>query len=95
MFKYYQLHPYNQTSRLIDKSEQKKVNNMKNRNHHNNKQRQDKRPFAHSLKRALLYREGENLGTAQHISTIPAYQITIEHGSIRIRQERVASALPA
>ncbi|KAF5418882.1 MAG: hypothetical protein C5S49_01075 [Candidatus Methanogaster sp.] len=59
---------------------------MKNRNHTNNKQRQDERPFAHSLKRAPLYREGENLGTAQHISTIPEYQVTIEHGSIRIGQ---------
>ena len=59
---------------------------MNNRNHHNNEQRQDERPFAHSLKRAPLYRAGEDLGTTQHRSTIPEYQIKIEHGSIRIWQ---------
>ena len=96
MFKYYYLYLYNQTSRLIDKSEQKKVNNMNNHNHHNhNEQRQDENPFAYILKRALLPQQDESIDTAQHMSAIPEYQITIEHGSIRIGQECAASTLSA
>ncbi len=73
-------------SRLIDESEQKEVNNMNNHNPHNNEQRQDERPFAYILKRALLPQEDRNIDTAQHMSTIPEYRIMIEHGSIRIGQ---------
>ena len=66
MFKYYYLHLYNQTSRSIDKSEQKKVNNMNNHNPHNhNEQQPDERPFAYILKRALLHKEDRNIDTTQ------------------------------
>jgi len=65
---------------------------MNNHNPHNhNGQRPDERPFAHILKRALLPQEDRNIDTAQHMSAIPEYQITIEHGSIRIGQECAAS----
>ena len=68
---------------------------MNNHNPHNNEQRQDERPFTYIRKRALLPQEDRNIDTAQHRSAIPEYQITIEHGSIRIGQECVALALPA
>ena len=87
-FKYYYLHLYNQTSRSIDQSEQNEVNRMKNHNPHHNEPRPDERPFGYILKRALLYQQDESTDTAQHRSTIPEYQITIEHGSIWIGQER-------
>nr|QNT35701.1 hypothetical protein HAHEADPM_00035 [uncultured Methanosarcinales archaeon] len=67
---------------------------MNNHNPHNhNEQRPDERPFAYILKRALLPQEDESIDTAQHMSAIPVYQITIEHGSIRIGQECAASTL--
>ena len=95
MFKYYYLHPYNQTSRLIDKSEQKEVNNMNNHSHHDhNEPLYDGHPFEGLIERALLHQhqQDESTYTAQHRSAIPEYRITIEHGSIRIRQECAASA---
>jgi len=56
-------------------------------NNHN-EQRPDETPFGHILKRALLHLPDEKIDTVQHMSAIPEYQITIEHGSIRIGQER-------
>jgi hypothetical protein len=65
---------------------------MNNHNPHNhNEQRLDERPFAHILKRALLQQQDESIDTTQHTSTVSEYQITIEHGSIRIGQERRSS----
>lgn len=66
---------------------------MNNHNPHNNEQRPDERPFAYILKIALLPQQDESIDTAQHMSAIPEYQITIEHGSIRIGQECAASTL--
>jgi len=67
---------------------------MNNHNPHNhNEQRPDERPFGHILKRALLHLEDRNIDTVQHRSATPEYQITIEHGSIRIGQECAASTL--
>ena len=66
---------------------------MNNHNPHNTEQRPDERPFAHILKRVLLHREDRNIDTAQRRSTTPEYQITIEHGSIWLGQECVASTL--
>ena len=64
-----------------------------NHDHHNhNEQRQDENPFGYTLKRALLHRVDESTDTARHVSAIPEYQITIEHGSIRIGQECVSIA---
>jgi hypothetical protein len=62
--------------------------NPHNRNH--DEQRQDERPFAYILKRALLQQppQDRNIDTAQHRSATPEYQITIEHGSIWLGQER-------
>ncbi|MEA1945323.1 MAG: hypothetical protein U9N07_08365 [Euryarchaeota archaeon] len=60
-------------------------------NHNHNKQRPDERPFAYILKRALLQQQDRNIDTAQHLSAIPEYRITIEHGSIRLGQECAAS----
>ena len=62
--------------------------------HNHNEQRPDERPFAHTMKRALLHRGDESTDTAQHRSDAPGYQITIEHGSIRIGQECESLALP-
>ena len=67
---------------------------MNNHTPHNNEQRQDENPFGHLLKRALLHREGESTDTAQHRSATPEYRITIEHESVWIGQECIASALP-
>jgi len=64
---------------------------MNNHNRHNNEQRQDENPSGHILKRVLPHREDESIGTARYRSTTPTYQITIEHGSIRIGQEYAAS----
>jgi len=69
------------------------MNNHNPRNH--NEQRQDERPFAYLLKRALLPQQDRNIDTAQHRSATPEYQITIEHGSILIGQECAASTLSA
>jgi len=69
---------------------------MNNHNPHNhNEQRQDENPFGYILKRALLQQQQQdmNVDTAQHRSATPEYQITIEHGSIRIGQECAASTL--
>jgi hypothetical protein len=63
-------------------------------NNHN-EQRPDERPFAHILKRALLHKEDRNIDTMQHRSATTEYQITIEHGSIRIGQECAAGTLIA
>ena len=65
---------------------------MNNHNHHNNEQRQDENPFGHLLERALLHRADESVDTVRYMSTTPTYQITIEHGSIRIGQECVSIA---
>jgi hypothetical protein len=62
---------------------------MNNHSPHNHiEQRPDERPFAYILKRALLPQQDRNIDTAQHRSAIPEYQITIEHGSIWLGQER-------
>jgi len=64
-------------------------------NHNHNEQLYDEHPFGGLIERALphQHRPGESIDTAQHLSpTIPWYGITIEHGSIRIRQECAASA---
>jgi len=67
---------------------------MNNHNPHNhNEQQLDERPFAHILKRALPHIADKNIDTVQHRSATPEYQITIEHGSIRIGQECAASTL--
>ena len=60
---------------------------MNNHNHPNNEHRQDENPSGHILKRVLPHREDECIGTARYRSTTPTYQITIEHGSIRIEPE--------
>ena len=69
---------------------------MNNHNHHDhNEPLYDEHPFEGLIERALLHQhqQDESIDTAQHRSpTIPAYRITIEHGSIRIRQECAASA---
>ena len=62
---------------------------MNNHNPHNhNEQQPDERPFAYILKRALLHQQNEHIDTTQHRSATPEYQITIEHGSIWLGQER-------
>jgi len=62
---------------------------MNNHNPHNpTEHRQEENPFGYILKRALLHREDESIDTAQNMPAIPEYRITIEHGSIRIGQER-------
>nr|QNO42534.1 hypothetical protein MMHALIEK_00009 [Methanosarcinales archaeon ANME-2c ERB4] len=67
---------------------------MNNHNPHNhNEPLYGEHLFEGLIERALLHREDESIDTAQHqSSTTPAYRITIEHGSIRIRQECAASA---
>ena len=65
--------------------------NPHNHNPHNhNEQRQDERPFAYILKRALLQQQqqDESIDTAQRRSATPEYQLTIEHRSIWLGQER-------
>ncbi len=67
---------------------------MNNHNHHN-EPIYDEHPFGGLIERALLqqHHQDESIDTAQHRSpTIPGYRITIEHGSIRIKQECAASA---
>ncbi|RLD20085.1 MAG: hypothetical protein DRI69_06960 [Bacteroidetes bacterium] len=68
---------------------------MNNHDHHNhNEPLYDGHPFGGLIERALLYQhqQDESIDAAQHRSpTIPAYRITIEHGSIRIGQECAAS----
>ncbi|RJS71769.1 hypothetical protein CW696_04045 [ANME-2 cluster archaeon] len=66
---------------------------MNNHNPHNHEHRPDERPFAYILKRALLPQQDESIDTAQHMSAIPEYQITIEHGSIWLGHECAASTL--
>jgi len=66
---------------------------MDNHNPHNHEHRPDERPFAYILKRALLPQQDESIDTAQHMSAIPEYQITIEHGSIWLGHECAASTL--
>ncbi len=65
---------------------------MNNHNPHNhNEQRPDETPFGYILKRALLHQhqQNESIDTAQHRPpATPEYQITIEHGSIWLGQER-------
>ena len=61
---------------------------MKNHNPHHNEPRPDERPFGYILKRALLYQQDESTDTARYRSASPEYQITIEHGSIWLGQER-------
>ncbi len=65
------------------------MNNHNPHNPHNhNEQRPDETPSGHILKRALLHQPDRNIDTTQRRSTIPEYQITIEHGSIWLGQER-------
>jgi hypothetical protein len=64
-------------------------------NHNHNEPLYDEHPFESLIERALLHQHqpDESIGTAQHRSSIiPGYRITIEHGSIPIRQECAASA---
>ena len=69
---------------------------MNNHDHHNhNEPLYDEYLFGGLIERALLHQhqQDESIDTAQHrSSTIPEYRITIEHRSIRIRQECAASA---
>ena len=68
---------------------------MNNHNHNHNEPLYDEHPCEGLIERALLHQhqQGEIIDTAQHRSpTIPRYRITIEHGSIRIRQGCAASA---
>ncbi|MEA3323670.1 MAG: hypothetical protein U9Q37_00805 [Euryarchaeota archaeon] len=69
---------------------------MNNHNHHNhNEPLYGEYLFEGLIERALLHQhqQDESIDTAQHqSSTTPAYRITIEHGSIRLRQECAASA---
>ncbi|MEA1895841.1 MAG: hypothetical protein U9N36_11750 [Euryarchaeota archaeon] len=69
---------------------------MNNHNHHDrNEPLYNEYLFEGLIERALLHQhqQDEITDTAQHrSSTTPAYGITIEHGSIRIRQECAASA---
>ena len=66
---------------------------MNNHNPHNhNEQRPNKRPFKYIVSRGLLHRENERNNATQHRSAIPEYQITIEHGSIWLGQDCVASS---
>ncbi len=65
---------------------------MNNHNPHHNEPRSDERPSGRLIRRALLHQQDESIDTARHRSAIPDYRITIEHGSIRIRQECAASA---
>jgi len=63
---------------------------MNNHNHNHIEQRPDERPFAYILKRALLHQhqQDESIDAAQHRSATPEYQITIEHGTVWLGQER-------
>ncbi len=63
-------------------------------NHIHNKPLYGEYLFEGLIDRALLHQhqQDESIDTVQHrSSTVPAYRITIEHGSIRIRQECAAS----
>jgi hypothetical protein len=68
---------------------------MNNHNHQNHNQPlYDGHPFEGLIERALLHQhqQDEIIDTARHRSSAtPEYRITIEHGSIRIRQECAAS----
>ena len=66
---------------------------MNNHNHNHTEPLYDEHPFEGLIERALLHQQrDESIDTAQHrSSTIPRYRITIEHGSIRIRQGCAAS----
>ena len=69
------------------------MNNHHNHNH--NEPLYGEHLFEGLIERALLHQhqQDESIDTVQHRSpTIPAYRITIEHGSIRIGQECAASA---
>jgi len=64
-------------------------------NHNHDEPLYDRHPFEGLIERALLHQQhqDESIDTVQHrSSTIPAYRITIEHGSIRLGQECAASA---
>ncbi len=65
---------------------------MNNHTPHNSEPLYDEHPFEGLIERALLHQhqQDESINTAQRMSTIPEYQITIEHGSILIEQECVA-----
>ena len=66
---------------------------MNNHNHNHNESLHGEYLFEGVIERALQHQQDENIDNAQHrSSTIPAYRITIEYGSIRIRQECAASA---
>ncbi|KAF5415183.1 MAG: hypothetical protein C5S49_06130 [Candidatus Methanogaster sp.] len=67
---------------------------MNNHNHHShNEPLYDKHPFEGIIERALQHQQDESIEAAQYRSSItPGYRITIEHGSIRIRQGCAASA---
>ena len=60
---------------------------MNNKTPCRSKPRPGERPFGHIASRWLPHQENEHNSAAQHMSTIPEYRITIEHGSIRIGQE--------
>ena len=64
---------------------------MDNHNPHNHEHRPDETPFGYILKRALLPQQDESIDTAQHMSAIPEYQITIEHGSIWLDLDRAGA----
>ena len=64
---------------------------MNNHDQHSHNEPPYKHPFEGLIERALLHQEDESIDTAQHRPAIPEYQITIEHGSIWLGQECVAS----
>ena len=64
---------------------------MNNRDHHSHNEPPYEHPFEGLIERALLHREDEIIDTVQHRPATREYQITIEHGSIRIGQECIAS----
>ena len=62
-------------------------------NHNHNEPLYGEYLFEGVIERALQHQQDGSIDTVQHrSSTIPAYRITVEHGSIRFRQECAASA---
>ena len=64
-------------------------------NHNHNEPLYGEYLFEGAIESALPHQhhQDESIDTAQYrSSTIPAYRITVEHGSIRFRQECAASA---
>lgn len=56
-------------------------------NHSHDEPRQDENPFEFIVQRALLHQQNGSVDTTQQRSTSPKYRVTIEHGTIWLRQE--------